>query len=176
MPYAQGQLDGLCGVYAIVNAIEATVANWDRTDAQSLFHFLTTSLTAEGKLPGIMALGMGRRDLGQLIDHADTYLAAHYGLRLTRRFAFARPTSLGQYWQRLENHLQAPGHTAIVGLCGRYAHWTCVHEMTGNTLQTLDSGTQPIQRLYRAHCTTRRLDRRRHHGLQATQTVLLKVS
>ena len=40
MPYAQGELDGLCGVYAIVNVVEASVAGWNKQDAEGLFQYL----------------------------------------------------------------------------------------------------------------------------------------
>jgi hypothetical protein len=173
MPYAQGELDGLCGVYAIVNAVENTVAGWKKEDANGLFNHLVTRLSGQGRLHTAMADGIGVRELCRLIDHAGAYLADEYGLSLKRHIAFARRVPLSSYWKRLQEHLQCRGHTAIIGLWGKYEHWSCVHSMSGHTVHLLDSGWEPIRRIYRANCTTGRISGRRRHELAVTQTVFV---
>jgi hypothetical protein len=140
MPYAQGELDGLCGVYAIVNAVEASVAGWNKVEAESLFQHLVTRLS------------------------------------LKRRFAFARRVPLSSYWQRLQEHLQGRSHTAIIGLWVKYEHWSCVHSMSERTVHLSDSRWNPIQRVYRANCTTGRIKGRGRHELAPTQSVLILVA
>lgn len=176
MPYAQGELDGLCGVYAIVNAVEATVAGWNKADAEGLFQHLVTSLSSQGKLHTAMAEGLGRLELCRLIDYADAYLADEYGLRLKRRVAFARRAPLSRYWQRLQDHLKGHSHAAIIGLWGRHEHWSCAHSITERTVKFLDSGWGPIRQIYRAHCTTGRSGVQRCHELVVTQTILISLS
>ena len=173
MPYAQGELDGLCGVYAIVNAVENTVAGWKKEDANGLFNHLVTRLSGQGRLHTAMADGIGVRELCRLIDHAGVYLADEYGLSLKRRIAFNRRVPLSSYWQRIQEHLQGRGHTAIIGLWGKHEHWSCVDSMSGHKVHLLDSGREPIRRIYRAYCTTGRTRGRRRHELMATQTILL---
>ena len=175
MPYAQGELDGLCGVYAIVNAVENTVAGWKIEDAEGLFKHLVTRLSGQGRLHTAIADGIGVRELCRLIDHAGAYLADEYGVSLKRRIAFARPVPLSSYWLRLQEHLQGRGHTAIVGLWGKHEHWSCVLRMTGRTVHLLDSGLVPIRRIYRANCTTAQPNERRHHEVSATMSILISI-
>lgn len=173
MPYAQGELDGLCGVYAIVNAVEATVAGWNKTDAEGLFRHLTSYLQRQRH--AAMTDGIGLRDLCQLIDRADKHLNREYGLRMRRRIAFATRTSLSCYWQRLGRHLEGEGCSVIAGLDGIYRHWTCIRAVRPRELVVSDSGRYPIQRLYRAYCTTGRQGRRKRHQLSPMQSVLLMI-
>ena len=117
MPYAQGELDGLCGVYAIVNAVENTVAGWKKEDANGLFNHLVTRLSGQGRLHTAMADGIGVRELCRLIDHAGAYLADEYGLSLKRHIAFARRVPLSSYWKRLQEPCNA-GATPPSSGCG----------------------------------------------------------
>ncbi len=176
MPYAQGELDGLCGVYSIVNAMETTIAGWNAMDAEGLFQHLTAQLGAQGRLHTAMAQGIGVRELCRLIDHAGTYLLQKYGLHLERRIACKTYTPLSHFWQRLKDHLQTPGQTAILGLSGKHRHWSCVNEVNLRTVHFADSGPYPLQRIYRANCTTDQARGRRHHELETTQTILLKIT
>lgn len=174
MPYAQGELDGLCGIYAIINAIGATVTGWNRADAERLFQYLIKRLTAR-RLDHAIADGIGIRDLKTLIRDADIYLAREYGLRIQQRNAFARRVSLDDYWARIRVHLQECGNRVIVGLNGVHRHWTCISTVGERALYVDDSGWRPIQCLYRAHCTTGKPGRRKRHQLVVTQTVLISV-
>lgn len=175
MPYAQGELDGLCGVYAIVNAVEATVVGWNKADAAGLFQHLIACLSLRCRLDTVMAEGLGMRELCRLIDLASAYLADEYGFQLKRRMAFGKNVPLSCYWRRLQNHLQVQGHAAIIGLWGRHEHWSCAHGMTKRTVRFSDSGWNPIRRVCRANCTTGRTMGRRRHELAATQTILLCI-
>lgn len=175
MPYAQGELDGLCGVYAIVNAVEASVTGWNKQNADGLFKHLVTRLSGEGRLHMAMADGIGVRELCRLIDYAGAYLADEYGLSLKRRNAFARRVPLSSYWQRIQEHLQGRGQTAIIGLWGKYEHWSCAHSITGRTVHLSDSGWYPIRRIYRANCTTAQPNERRPHEVSATMSILISI-
>ncbi len=175
MPYAQGELDGLCGVYAIINAVEASVTGWKKTDADGLFQHLVARLSKRSRLDTAMAKGLEVRELCRLIDYAAAYLVEEYGIQLKRRMAFATRAPLSSYWQRMQDYLQDPGHTVIIGLWGRHEHWSCVHRISARTLHLLDSGWDPIRRIYRAHCTTGQTRGRRQHEIVATQTIFIST-
>ena len=62
-PYRQGELDGLCGVYAIVNALrlvlESHPAGFTRRDWEQLFHTLLATIdNGRGGVCHVVANGM----------------------------------------------------------------------------------------------------------------------
>ena len=67
-PYRQGDLDGLCGVYSVVNAVRVLCPELDQEGAEWLFAHLLQSLNESGvDLPIAVASGIGRVELGRLI-------------------------------------------------------------------------------------------------------------
>ena len=62
-PYRQGDLDGLCGVYSIVNAVRALCPELDQDGAEWLFAHLMQALSKQGvDLSIAVASGIGRVD------------------------------------------------------------------------------------------------------------------
>ncbi len=92
----QGNLDGLCGVYAVVNAVRnlaPTRLNGD--EERELFRQLIAKLGEERRLEDALCNGMTVQPLGRLIDSADEFLQINRGHRLSRQLAFRQtPESL----------------------------------------------------------------------------------
>ena len=63
-PFEQGDLDGLCGVYAVVNAVRHAAYPHRRLSAaesRGLFAALLAELADEGRLRGFVAAGLAVR-------------------------------------------------------------------------------------------------------------------
>ena len=72
-PFEQGDLDGLCGVYSVVNAARLAAHPHRRLSApecRALFAALLTELADEGRLRGFVAHGLGTRVLARLLRRA----------------------------------------------------------------------------------------------------------
>src|SRR3546814_14668614 len=83
----QGSLDGLCGVYSVINAVVLTCRP-SSEDVQDLFRTLCQELESEGRLADVLAGGMTVRTLGKLIDAAGRFLSDRQSFTLSRMIAF----------------------------------------------------------------------------------------
>src|SRR5215217_8060475 len=140
-PFEQGDLDGLCGVYAVVNAARLAAHPHRRLPAaecRELFAALLAELAEEGRLRGFVAHGLGTRVLARLLRRAGRWLRKRHGLALEVRRPFAKHDEHGPEacLQTLAGHLARPGTAAIVG---SDEHWTVVRAVTPRRLLLADS-------------------------------------
>jgi hypothetical protein len=140
-PFEQGDLDGLCGVYAVVNAARLAAHPHRRLPAaecRGLFAALLAELAEEGRLRGFVAAGLGNRVLARLLRRAGQWLRKRHGLALEVRRPFAKRDQPGPEacLRALAEHLARPGTAAIVG---SDEHWTVVRAVTPKRLLLADS-------------------------------------
>jgi hypothetical protein len=140
-PFEQGDLDGLCGVYAVVNAVRLTAHPHRRlptAECRELFAALLAELADEGRLRGFVAHGLGTRVLARLLRRAGRWLRKRHGLALEVRRPFAKRDEPGPEacLRALAEHLARPGTAAIVG---SDEHWTVVRAVTPKRLLLADS-------------------------------------
>ena len=174
-PHYQGRLDGLCGVYSIINALHAKL-NWSSADAKEAFTFLCKEINlVDGRLHEVIVDGMGPKLLGHLLDRLSAEFLAKRNVPLARKFAFrtAPASNLKEYWDRLESHLALEGaFSVILRLAGRYDHWTVVAGMSSRSIEVFDSDM--LKRISRRYSTVSdACDSGRIHHLSPTQTFLL---
>lgn len=172
----QGNLDGLCGVYAVVNSVRnLSPTRFTRVEEKELFCQLIAKLGEEGRLEDALCHGMKVRLLGRLIDAAIEFLETNRKYRLSRELAFGQaPEGLQDFWDKISTHLDDHGSgSVILGLGGKCDHWTCVDKASETALTLIDS--DGIRRLQRKRCTISAAQRTRHHELWPTQTYLLRA-
>ncbi len=151
--YRQGDFDGLCGVYAVVNAVRY-VEGLDEDQCEVLFTRLIRALGQGSRAHEALLWGMGFRRLKGLVAAASRCRFED------RELAFqARPLRLrGKdrclpgLWRALEEEL-GPTCVALVGITGATDHWCVIHRVTAKTLWLLDSAGRT--RIRRSRCTVR---------------------
>ena len=153
-PYRQGDLDGLCGVYSVVNAVRALCPEVDGDGAAWLFDKLIQSLRKAGANPSIaVAGGVGRGEVESLIRAAIACVDDEYDIALTvRRLprALRQTKRLDELWQTLATAI-SPSAVAILGLGGKQSHWTVAVQVSANQLRLFDSSSMGVLR--RSDCT-----------------------
>lgn len=154
-PFAQGQLDSLCGVYAVVNAVQALIPGLTKPKARRLFQALMTALRAEdtGRVP-LVADGLSRERVRRTILNANQYVRRRFGGRLiVRRVpkAIAERPSLPALWRLLGERL-SQGQVAILGIDGVHSHWTVAVGVTPKSILLRDS--DGLHSLRRKMCRT----------------------
>jgi hypothetical protein len=150
-PYRQGRLDGLCGIYALVNALRLLCPKLDEDACERVFYALVKARTRQTTSPlAVIAAGLSRRELLKLIDPWQRFAAKKFGVILTvERLKVSEPTLPG-IWRSLYWALDGQS-VAIIGLDGAERHWTVAYEATERTLRVADScGLRVIAR---AQCT-----------------------
>ena len=169
--YRQGDLDGLCGVYAVVNAARHVLRLRDE-QCQQLFEKLIKALEQNSRsLHQHLLRGICFRQLKQLVMAASQCRLKGQKLTFgTRPLRLKRQQrTLPHLWTALDEEV-GPTCVAIVGIAGITDHWCVVARVTPKTLWLLDSSGQT--RIYRSRCTVR--SSRTRYCLEVGEILLIK--
>jgi hypothetical protein len=185
-PLVQGELDGLCGLYSIINSLiwglySLQIAGHrprhrsrplGEREIETLFLSLITHLNRKHGVRPVV-IGISALELARLLRHSATWLSAKRDLRLTfmRPFYRRRRATIGQVCQVLSNHLAGAGTAAIIGLEWPWRHWTVVNGVTATRLALLDSSGDPYLTLRRRP----RNSERQRRLLRPGEVFLLKL-
>jgi hypothetical protein len=153
-PLTQGDLDGLCGIYSIINATLLALHTMNRRGRQrarcspltqpeqdDLFLALVTCLVFRRNAVRLVVDGISTTDLRYALARASAWLAERRDLRLV----VERPLDANARVTRprlavaIKAHLANPGAAAIVGLEHPLSHWSVVSAVTRRRLLLLDS-------------------------------------
>jgi hypothetical protein len=155
-PYQQGELDSLCGIYAIINAVHALCPEMDGELAETLFGKLVRSLSHHVERP-ISPLydGLSQEALQALLAVAAREIRRELDVCLNIKPYPAAPTrpTLAAFWEELRRRLKRK-HVAILGLSGAEEHWTVAYAISDKLIRLLDSENRKVLR--RSRCTTYR--------------------
>ena len=144
-PFRQGRLDGLCGVYSVINATRLAIWPAHQLSVEScsvLFRLMTTKLAGRARLLDVLTGGSRHVLVSTLLREADGWLAEAYGIRLRYQRPYYRckptasPTAIAA---TVAQHLAAGHVSAIVGLTGSIEHWTVVRAVRPKTMLLFDS-------------------------------------
>jgi hypothetical protein len=153
-PYCQGDLDGLCGLYAIINALCSLCPEIDEDIASGLFGHLARHIQGQRikELMPIIAYGIGSTSLRLLLQRALRFVRKNLGVEIElTEFAMGRRNlDLRKLWRHLAQELDGE-HVAILQIRGASQHWTVAYAVTETTLRLIDSNERKV--LMRSRCT-----------------------
>jgi hypothetical protein len=152
--YRQGDLDGLCGAYSVVNAARY-LFRLNNEQAREIFRGLVKTLVRTRPHPHDRLIdGIGLRQLKQLVAAAEKSCRRCHGSAFeVRPLTLERDDrTLPSLWAALEQEV-GPTCVAIIGIAGRTDHWCVVYQVTPRTLRLLDSAGRT--RINRSRCTLR---------------------
>ncbi len=146
-PYLQGQIDGLCGLYAIINAFQYLFpASFTDDDAWELMSILCGAIAH--KFPAVIWKGAGVEDTILLFKAAERYAAATRHLKgsiaVTRPFARRKIDRVQDFWAEIGEWLDAKPHAhnarlACIGIGYPDNHWTLVAKKSAKSVTFFDS-------------------------------------
>ncbi len=163
--FRQGDLDGLCGVYSIVNAARV-VARLGPDESAQLFERLVRQVGTAARVTN----GLGRGLMDELLRQvAADVLTCH------KPFRRVRQVPLQLFWSEASGFLaQPPGRARAVILCldtPGWSHWTTVVAVTERQARLVDSDGRKA--LDRRRCTTGRMTAARPYAIRPTYTYFL---
>ena len=83
-PYRQGRLDGLCGTYALINALLLLCPRLDEDACERVFCALIRARARQAASPlAVISGGLSRRELLSLIDSWQRFAVKELGITLT---------------------------------------------------------------------------------------------
>ncbi|MBJ6718825.1 hypothetical protein I2750_00820 [Bacillus sp. PR5] len=147
-PYLQGNLDSLCGIYALINGIRWAMRNqlvsakgehWEDLFRKLTDHAIKNrghlELVSEGlSLYGMIALTHVARD--HLREYHDVELL------FRRPFALSRPREASQTLHTIEAHLARPNTAVLAAVYGTLNHWCVIKHLDEQRAYLFDSDHQ----------------------------------
>lgn len=167
-PYTQGELDGLCGLYAVINAVRLP-ATIKYKHCQHIFHQSLKLLASQQDLSEVVFDGMSRVCLSKALAVAATKAPIAWSWPFYRRKA----ASLAVVWGTVEEFInEREGNAAILWIGGHnWAHWTVVKEATLRKMVLFDSWHR--RSLRRWKCTVGEPTRARPTYITPTYTCFI---
>lgn len=164
-PFEQGALDGLCGVYSIINSAKI-INNLNREDSQILFEEIISYLDRAKNLSKIIIGGLNLNVIGEVMNNV-------VSLNLDREMPFRgyHETGLDDFWISMQEFLTISNRTILLGLGGVYDHWSVVTEVSDKRITFFDS--DGIKHINRSNCTTQTPTAKRKHQILPTHSYFL---
>lgn len=142
-PAKQGTLDSLCGVYAVINALEQVGVVGRRSLVHTqLFERLVLSMTPH-QLRSSLVCGLEADDLLSISRKAFRWMRRTHGvdLRMRRPFVDREFDSTTDYVETLRAQSEGWRRAVIIGFdIPGGSHWTAVRSIEGRRLYVRDSG------------------------------------
>ncbi len=144
----QGAFDGLCGLYAIVNAVERVGIKGPRSAFhKSLFLRLAKAIPAHG-LHRVLGSGIEADELAVVARRAFRTVQRDYDIKLTIRRPLMRSkfTQLPEFLSWFDEIARDQRHAIVVNVVMPWVdHWTVVDRQQGPHLLVRDSsGLRPL--------------------------------
>ena len=158
-PIRQGALDGLCGVYSLINSLQI-VQGTSFEESSRLFLEILRAMEPRKKLSYLIENGMTDRDMAYVYREI---IQKHYPVKVLKPFHNKADVPLKDYWETIQGFLE-DGERRAVNLVLEgwdWGHWTVIQRATPKSLYLLDSAR--MKRFDRRKCTTgRKLSRKRY--------------
>ncbi len=168
----QGEFDGLCGLYSIVNSI--STMSEGKIAPEGLMAAMIKHLNERRELASTFTIGATSARMVRLFKVARTY-CQKLGFELSWKPRVAHRTAtqtnrVADFWETISEHQRKAGDgSVILGLAGRHVHWSCVRRATARSFSMADSGNRghaPLARIDRRFCTTGKATTDRPHILE----------
>jgi len=165
VPYHQGELDGLCAVYCVINATKI-ISNTSKIDCQYLFNKMIKFLSTKQDISPIVIYGVHFKLLGSLLKQIPKHTIHERKAPFRRR----KKLTLDEYWNKISVFLSEPNRAVIIGIEGNEDHWTLVYSITKKQMNLFDN---EMKRLCRSKCTLLEPTKKRPYKLNSKMTYFL---
>jgi len=151
LKYQQGQLDGLCGIYSVVNALNYLLENNDTPQiAEDLFEVVLRAIPRK-MYPDVLFSGTTLADLRLVGKAAVRYLDSRWNLQIKVEQPFIRRRFVdqAQFLEELEQYMAERAAVAILGIdwSALAGHWTVLQSIRSDELKLIDSsGLKSLKR------------------------------
>lgn len=148
----QGHLDGLCGIYSVINAFRLAAEHADDSHSSlrealgedwsdTLFRHLVRIAQKGRRQADFVYVGLTTAHLARLIGEAGLWLEKCFDLAVTvrRPLYHCANASLAKRCETIAAHLATPATAVIVGTAEPWNHWTVVARVEARRLVLVDS-------------------------------------
>lgn len=137
-PFIQGKLDGLCGLYSLLNSARCADSELRFSTCKAMFRDSLSWLCEYGYLPTALYEGIPATALLSL--HKRVIRRRRPGLKLERPFLRRKPETDEEFWTTMSSLLEKPRRSLIVGIRAKsWSHWTVINRITAGQIHFFDS-------------------------------------
>jgi hypothetical protein len=138
LPYEQGYLDGLCGIYSIINATRLIVNDMREEEAMKLFSKCMRHVEKRKSLGKVSTEGVNEKDIWSILKKV---VIVDYGVKVERPFYNAGELSVYDYFLELSEYFGKDGKRSAMICVERedWDHWTVIRSLTMKHLKLFDS-------------------------------------
>lgn len=162
-PYIQGYLDGLCGVYSLINAMRI-VLNLSPEKSAELFKRIIKCMEQRRKISSFVVNGLCPVDVQYALK---TVIEPQYPITWKRPYLRRRNLQISRYWRELREFFSEDDHRAVIMTIHveKYNHWSVVQGVTEKQLRFFDSAAL-AKRVNRSRCAIRRSTAKRPYAFE----------
>jgi hypothetical protein len=173
IPYFQGYLDGLCGVYSIINAMRI-VLNLSQKESAELFKQILKFMEERKRISSFVVNGLHPVDMQYALRRV---IEPKYPITWNRPYLRRRNLKINRYWKEMLQFISEDDHRAVIMTIQveQYSHWSVVHTITEKQLRFFDSAFL-AKRVNRNRCAIRRSTAKRPYAFQPGSMFFLSKS
>lgn len=137
-PLLQGDLDGLCGLYALINASRMAMPTLPKKKCQKVFYDSLRWLRARRGMPAMLCQGITHDILVRLYNNV---FQQHWP-NISKKHPFwgkARPQNRDDFFQRMKEEASRPNQGVFISIGGTHDHWSVIREISDDRIYLFDS-------------------------------------
>lgn len=171
LPYEQGYLDGLCGVYSVINATRLLVKNLSEKECMNLFKKCLTHVEQKKRLSKVITGGISKDDLWSILKHV---VMPEYHITCQKPFRGVNDISVGAFFGEIQSFFEEDKErVVIVGFdCRNWDHWTVIQSISAKRLTLFDSSMMKTINI--AHCSLKKMSKGKPYKLKLKETFFLR--
>jgi hypothetical protein len=157
VPYEQGALDSLCGVYSLINAMRILIKDLNYAEAERVFRRILRYVESKKRLSSVITGGIGDRDVFNI---ARAVLQTKYNISIRRLYDDDQKPTVSKVVAKVAKLLQHENVAIMISIeAVDYEHWSLIKSISAKEIQLCDSsGTK---RLQLSKCTTKHITQSR---------------
>jgi hypothetical protein len=134
-PLTQGDLDGTCGVYSLINTVDLLFPRIADKDRAATFKAVCMSI--EERWPAVLWAGIGEMDMRRMLKAAQLHLKR--SVSWEQPFRRRHLVNFEEFSRELRRRIMGDDAFAIVGTRKPWSHWTVAHRLTDHMMIMTDS-------------------------------------
>lgn len=170
-PYQQGNLDGLCGAYAVINAVRLISNKLSTEECQGVLLKILRLQIKHRKSVYFMIHGLNQTKIANILQQI---IEPDFTITYSRPFKKRQKVKFAELYASLYDYLNAHDKRCVI-ICFEtksYDHWTVVESISANRLNLFDSIGRKF--INCKHCTTTELSPQNPILIDFTATFFLE--